>query len=465
MAAASTAAGAPAPSGVLAVAYSGGTDSLALLHASCRAARALGLQVVALHVHHGLMPEADAWLAQAQALCQRWRRRGFPLQLRWTQLSGQPARGDSVEAWARTGRYAALGRMAREAGASLVLLAQHRRDQAETVLLQALRGAGPAGLAAMPTCTVRDGLVWARPWLDRPREAVEAYVRRHRLQPVHDPSNADPQLARSRLRLQVWPSLTTAFPDAETVLAQVARRAQQADALLAEVARDDLATLRDGAALRVPPWLGLSPARQANVLRGWLGEQPGVVPTEALVQRLLCELPGARAAQWPAGGGCSLRLYRGRLRWLAPTAAVQASRRASAPARSEAAAPRVGERPSAELATLDLSRPGFVALPQWGGGLLVTSAVAQGVPAALLQAVRAAPRTGGERLALSPRGLPRSLKKQYQAAAVPVEARQGPLLWAGERLLFVPGLGLDARAWAAAGAPQLTVAWCPGRSV
>src|SRR6185369_13650037 len=109
-----------------------------------------GIEVVALHVHHGLMPQADAWVQSAVRLCARWQAAGWPLRLRWHRLDSTPAQGDSVEAWARRERYAALAQMAREEGASLVLLAQHRRDQAETVLLQALRGGGPRGLAAMP---------------------------------------------------------------------------------------------------------------------------------------------------------------------------------------------------------------------------------------------------------------------------------------------------------------------------
>ena len=99
----------------MAVAFSGGRDSLALLHATCRAAQALGLQVVALHIHHGLLADADGWLRRAQQLCTRWRRHGWPLTLRWQRLDGQPAPGDSIEAWARAGRHAALAAMAAEA--------------------------------------------------------------------------------------------------------------------------------------------------------------------------------------------------------------------------------------------------------------------------------------------------------------------------------------------------------------
>ena len=139
------------PRPVVAIACSGGRDSVALLHATLNAGRALGTSVVALHVHHGLMADADRWASELEALCECWNV-GFECE----RLSGSPEPGESVEAWARRGRYRALARMARDAGASLVLLGHHLHDQAETVLLQALRGAGPAGLAAMPRVVERD---------------------------------------------------------------------------------------------------------------------------------------------------------------------------------------------------------------------------------------------------------------------------------------------------------------------
>ena len=230
----------------VAVAASGGPDSTALLHATMRAASTLGVEVFGLHVHHGLMPQADEWLDHVRAQCKRWRI-GFDAR----RLEGQPARGDSVEAWARRGRWAALTEMAQAHDITLVLLAQHRRDQAETWLLQALRGGGPAGLSAMPSVALRDGITWARPWLAQPRETVEAYLRQYRLKAVHDSSNADLRFARSRLRQQVWPALSAAFADAEAALTHAAARAQEAAAVLAEVAAQDLSTVVDGDALVV----------------------------------------------------------------------------------------------------------------------------------------------------------------------------------------------------------------------
>ncbi|MBU6259522.1 MAG: tRNA lysidine(34) synthetase TilS, partial [Burkholderiales bacterium] len=230
----------------VAVAASGGRDSTALLHCTARAARALGAEVVALHVHHGLQAEADDWLELVRRQARRW-----SAEFACQRLLGKPARGASVEAWARTERYRALAELAHASGCGLVLLAHHRRDQAETWLLQALRGAGAAGLAAMPARAERAGLTWVRPWLDQPREAIEAYVRRHRLRHAEDPSNGDPRYARNRLRLQVWPALTAAFPEAEAALAAAAAQAQDAAALAAQLAAQDLARLCEGPALRV----------------------------------------------------------------------------------------------------------------------------------------------------------------------------------------------------------------------
>lgn len=431
---------------VVAVACSGGVDSLALLHATVQAAREAGLHVAALHVHHGLMAEADAWAEGLARAVRRWAARGLPVSFHLHRVSERPARGDSIEAWARRRRYVALAAMAREQDAPLVLLAHHRRDQAETVLLQALRGGGPAGLAAMPAVIERDGLTWARPWLEQPRDAIEAYARRHRLRAVEDASNADPRFDRSRLRLAVWPALSAAFPQAETALAAVATQAAQADALAREVAQADLLSLTVGDDLDLAEWQAWPPARRANALKAWLAARlPAGVP-QALLDRLLADLPAAprSAARWPAGQGIWVRAYRGRLQIAAASRALT---------------------PGATPQRLDLSKPGLHAVPAWGGAFevrAVRSPTTPAVPADWLRDADLRPRTGGERFQLAPGGLPRSLKKQFQARGVPEWARAGPLLWVGEQLVFVPGMGVDARCWAAGDGPRRGLRWVPG---
>lgn len=474
----------------VAVAFSGGRDSLALLHATCRAAGLLQIEVVAIHVHHGLLPEADAWLSGARALVARWRRRGWPVRLAEARLAGSPAPGDSVEAWARAGRHAALARLAREAGATLLMLAHHRRDQAETVLLQALRGAGPAGLAAMPRTAQRAGLTWARPWLDQPRTAIEAYVRRHRLRPVEDPSNDDIRYARNRLRAVVWPAFSAAFPEAEVALAAVARRAQEADAALAELAALDLAACTDARGrLHLASWRGLSPARQANALRAWWWQRTGRGAPQTLVSRLLDELPQGLPAdasppghrRWPAVDGDEA-VARGGWLWLQPAAGhtlrpggdlgrSAAGSLEGSPARPTRRSgtgrppppPPLAGVPAPTPVDLDLSRPGTYPVPGWPGHLVVEACREQGASPDNLRRVSLRPRAGGEQFQLGPGRPPRRLKKQYQAQGLADGPdRHGPLVWQGERLLFVPGLGLDARAWAPPGVAQLTLRWQPG---
>ena len=425
---------------VVAIACSGGRDSVALLHATLRAAQPLGVAVVALHVHHGLMADADRWAAELEALCKRWNA-GFEC----ARLQGSPKAGESVEAWARRERYRALARLAQGAGASLVLLGHHLHDQAETVLLQALRGAGPAGLAAMPRVVERDGLTWARPWIARTGAEIDAYVAPLAIAPAVDPSNADPRFARSRLRAQVMPGLRGAFPDAEAALAAVARRAAEARAVLDEVAADDLRRIGAGDTLPLAGWHGLSNARRANALRAWLGQRlDGPVP-QTLIDRLLAETEGATARRWPIDGGRVLRAWRGELALVAP--------------------PRLHVTPAGVRAggTLSLLRCDAYVIEGWHGTLEVFATASGGVAPHRLAQVVARVRAGGERFQLQPAGTARSLKKQYQALGIPAEGRDGPLLFdaAGE-LLFAPGLGVDARAWAPADAPQWGLRWRPG---
>jgi tRNA(Ile)-lysidine synthase len=422
----------------IAVAVSGGRDSTALWHATARAARGSTLQVVGLHVHHGLQSEADAWVTHLQAQARRWAARGLPVSLQWQRLRGAPAGGDSIEAWARRGRYAALAEMARGCGAGIVLLAHHRRDQAETFLLQALRGAGPAGLAAMPRAAHREGLVWARPWLGQPREAIEAYLRRHRLGFVDDPSNADSRLARNRLRRELWPALTHSFEHAETSLVASALRAQEAAACLRELAQIDASP--DGH-LHLKTWLALSNARRANLLRAWLSRQASAGVPESLVQRLLHELPAAASAcAWPWSDG-ELRLHAGQLQVV----------------RS------VEEPVTPAPLPIDLSREGRVAVPAWHGSFEVRVVDAAGLPPQRLRHCELRARNGGERFQRASGTPPRSLKKQFQDAGVPAWERGGPLLYGAQDLLFVPGLGVDARCQAQHGTPMLGLHWLPNR--
>jgi tRNA(Ile)-lysidine synthase len=424
----------------VAVAFSGGRDSTALLHATACSAAEHRVSVIALHVNHGLSAQADAWQQHGQALCENWAARGWPLRFVAQRLQTRPAKGDSVEAWARQARYKALRSMALAHGASLVLLAHHRRDQAETVLLQALRSAGTAGLAGMPRCIQRDGLTWARPWLDQPREAIEHYVRLQRLDHIEDESNADARFARNRLRLMVWPALAAAFPHAEAALAGTASWAQEATQCLGDLAAIDLAGIGSPAGLNLRDWQALSPARRSNALRVWLAAQMGASADASLVARLLAELPTTGPATWDTARGV-LKRYRGLLRFVPPGS--------------------IGVPAHSPETTLNMRRAGTYRLPGWGGSLHAARVNEGGVSLAWLGHVELKPRRGAEQFQAGLLRPARSLKKQFQAAAVPPWQRDGPLVFSGGQLVFVPGLGIDARVVALPGQPQVALCWEP----
>jgi tRNA(Ile)-lysidine synthase len=436
----------------VAVAFSGGRDSTALLHATACAAREQGgYEVVALHVHHGLSAHADAWLSHAQQLCDEWATQGLPVRLMSRHVQLALKAGDSVEASARHARYAALADMAHEADVDLILLAHHRRDQAETFLLQALRGAGISGLASMPADIQRDGLRWVRPWLAHPREAIEAYVTHHGLHHIEDDSNANTRFARNRLRLDVWPALLQAFPHAEASLASSATRL--ADVLPGvEDWRAQLLTrvLLEGHvdALDASAWAELSGGERRESLAYWYWLQTGRALPASWVERLAQEVPGLAYRQQPAHWApIGVGLYRGVM--------------------SVSAVPVRPAEPSGEDGTCQAERdlcihaPGEFAVPECGGTLLVSPTAQGGVPPAVLAQVSLRARQGGEQFQAGPARPARSLRKQFQSAGVPAWCRGGPLVFSGEKLVFVPGLGVDARCWAPPGEPQWALEWVP----
>ncbi len=257
--------------------------------------------------------------------------------------------------------------------------------------------------------------------------SIEAYVRHHRLRFVDDPSNTEPRFARSRLRSQVWPALEVAFPEAEGALAAAARHAHEALLVIEETAAADLAAVRDGESLRVQAWQALSPARRQVCLRLWLRERSGRGASGTLVRRLMDELADSGPTRWPLHAGAELRLYRGRL---------------------DVAAAAVGEGTPLPATTLHVSGPGVYELPEWGGALCVTVAAEGGIALELLHRCELRPErapSSSRRRANRPA---RALKKQFQAAGIAPWQRCAPLLYCDGRLVFVPGLGIDASALA-----------------
>jgi tRNA(Ile)-lysidine synthase len=254
-----------APSLPVAVAYSGGADSTALLVAC---AEKFPGQVRAIHIHHGLQAAADAFEQQCRALCAT-----LQVPLCAVRVDARHASGESPEDAARKARYEALRAAVMPATGPLagirdIALAQHADDQVETLLLALSRGAGLAGLAAMPAQWTRDGIRYHRPLLDVPGAELRSWLQARGIGWVEDPTNTDERLTRNRIRARLLPALESAFPQFRVTFGRSAVHAAQAQALLGEVGAEDLA--RAG----VPPVIArlqqLTRARQANLLRHWL---------------------------------------------------------------------------------------------------------------------------------------------------------------------------------------------------
>jgi tRNA(Ile)-lysidine synthase len=276
----------------VAVALSGGADSAALAIVTAAVCKKSNRPLYFFHIHHGLFAQADTWAEQVSALA---RQLDIPLDLQEIQVAQDSGLG--IEGAAREGRYAALAAMAAARGVQVLLLAHHRQDQAETVLLRLLRGAGVHGLAAMQTDTERQGLRLIRPWLDTERamllELVQRYTAQTGWQPVQDPSNTDPHYARGALRAEMLPVLQAYWPAWQQTLGRHARQAAEAIEVLDEVAQSDLAGLdprtEDGS-FCLRRWRALSPARQALVLRYWLQSQGVAMPGDRRLADLLRQL-------------------------------------------------------------------------------------------------------------------------------------------------------------------------------
>lgn len=289
------------------VALSGGVDSVVLLHAATvvRKASTTPWRLSAHHVHHGLSPNADAWAKHCEDICAQL---AIPLTVERVTVDRDSRVG--IEAAAREARYGSLARF----GATAVLLAHHARDQAETLLLQLLRGAGPAGLAAMPQHAQR----YQRPLLQVSKAEVLAYAARHALTWIEDESNGDIRFARNRLRHDVWPALVRAFPSAETTLSRAASHQADAAQLIDDLAAIDTAGCISNGALNLGPFNTLSQARRANLLRYWLAGQGVATPATHTLREWLLQLRSARAEQaiqlrLPAtvAPDVSVRAYRG----------------------------------------------------------------------------------------------------------------------------------------------------------
>jgi tRNA(Ile)-lysidine synthase len=420
----------------LLVACSGGADSLALLAALAEIRDqdpGRGLALRAVHVDHGIHPDSASWARAVRAVA---RALAVPLSVRRAEVLARA--GDSLEAKAREARYRVLARVLRT-GETLVT-AHHEDDQAETLLLQLLRGAGVAGLAAMPgSMPFATGLL-VRPLLGTARSALRAWARLKELPWVEDPSNDDIRFDRNFLRRDVVPALLARWPHAPRVIARAAGHLGEARALLAELADLDLAAVQDkvatseSGALDIEKLRRFSLARQRNLMRRWL-ERSGRPPPDRLrLERILGEACDARpdalpTVVWP---GAEIRRWRRRLYAMPPLV------------------PAPGP-----LSWRHLSSP-EIELPAGLGRLCLVRDPAGPLSVARLPRVlQVTFRAGGERLCTERGGPRRRLKELLRSGNVlPWMRNRIPLIRARGELLTVGDLwcNFDARAVAAVSA-------------
>ncbi len=403
---------APQPGQPLLIGFSGGLDSTVLLHllATDPEARRTGLR--ALHVHHGLHANADAWAAHCERLCAAL---GVPLTV--VRVDVERAGGLGIEGAARAARHAAFADVL--AGGEILALAHHRDDQAETFLLRALRGSGVDGLAAMrPWRAYARGWLW-RPLLDAPRAALRDYAAAQQLQWLEDPANAGTDFDRNFLRHAVLPLLRERWPQANAGFARgAALCAQASDLLDAEDAQALAAARRDPHTLDVAALLALSPPRRARVLRRWIAElELPPLPGNGIarIEGELLAAPRDAAPRFDWHGAC-VRRWRGLLH----AGAIRA------PLPAEWSIPWDGSAP--------------LALPT-GDTLALHGAQRFDMP------LRAHARQGGERIVLPGRTHSHALKHVLQDAGLPPWRRErlpllsdasGALLAAGDAIVSAP---------------------------
>ena len=422
--------GAPAEgaaAGPLVIAYSGGRDSAALLDAACRLrrSRAAGFaRLLAVHVHHGLLPEADQWEQSCERSCAR-----LEVPLKIVRVRVEPS-GGGIEEAARDARYAALAEAAAEQEAAAVLTAHHLDDRVETFLMQWMRGAGIDGLTGFVAARAfagRAGLL--RPWLAMPRADIEHYVAQRGLAYVDDPTNSEPRLLRGALRAKVLPALRSVRPGFLRGAARSIELLAEAAEAVHELAEADLASCTEDAPSAML-WLDrlamLPPGRRAVTVRAWLAGQGVQVPSRARLAQVLAQALGSRAdARMKVRiGAHEVRRHRGLL--LLRTAQTE----------------RQGD------ATLRWRGEREIAVPAWGGALRFEPTQGEGFDAEWLAAcpLQLRGRGGGERFkphALRPS---KTLKRLFQEAGIAEFERAAlPLVWRDERLIFVAGLGADVR--------------------
>ena len=404
----------PAHSSIL-IGLSGGVDSVVLLHLLHKLSARFSWQLSALHVHHGISPNADAWADFCVELCAR-----HHISLHIERVDIAPLRVHGIEAAARKLRHAAFA----EQSCDFVALAHHADDQAETLLLQLLRGAGVRGASAMPQFINRTGAAsLIRPLLHCSRDEILAYAAAHQLHWIEDESNADDSYPRNFLRHRVLPLLRDKFPAYRGTLARSAQHFAEASMLLDELAQQDAAQAIEGETLAVSVLQGLSQSRAKNLLRYFLHGIGAPMPQTVQLDDMLKQLCGARedAIVRITCGDHEVRRYQGKVHALRSLGEFDCN---------------------LVLAWHGEAKLGWPAL---NARLHFKHTRSSGISLAKLQRapVTLRLRSGGETLRPHPNAATRTLKNLLQECQIPPWQRDRlPLLYCGDELVCVPGVAI-----------------------
>ena len=399
------------PAKRIAVALSGGLDSVVLLDTVCKSqANNKNTEIFVFHIHHGLQKPADDWLIFCEKLAHKYK---VHFDFRLLHLD---TKDGNIEARARTGRYEALADLCEEYGVEDLLLAHHQNDQAETVLLQLLRGSGVAGLSGMPANKfIQSGAtpitLW-RPLLDQGRAELEAYAKEHKLKWIEDLSNQDRKYRRNAIRKDIIPKLEKIQPEAIANLARSASLLSEAQVLLDRLAVQDGKGILTKDGLDLKRLLNLHNSDQAaanNVLRYWLRANELAMPSQERLNSWWRDLVAVKAdaqLEWMHDGK-AIRLWRGQLQVVSPTSG------------------------------------------QWVFKAITPSSQKPGLPAAWVKSAQKEgritnkTRSGSEKLQTKPNSPRKTLKNLFQEADIPPWQRNAPLLYVDNELIAVAGVGVS----------------------
>ncbi len=428
------------PRARLVLGLSGGLDSVVLLEVLRRLTGQLGFRLSCVHVNHGISPNARRWAAFCARHCKR-----HAIALALHEVDVEHYRAEGLEAAARRARYQVYARQQ----ADFIVLAQHSDDQAETMLLQLLRGAGVKGGAAMPLMREQDSgrkgkrtraPAILRPMLALSRKEIEAYAKANKLKWIEDESNADTRYDRNFLRHRVLPVIGQAFPGYRATLARAAGHLAEASQVLDQLAEVDAKLAVNGNKLVLAELRRIGVARTKNLVRWLLLQQGDAAPEADRLQEGLRQLFQARvdAAVHVPLGACELRRYAGCAYLLRPLVEVPGELRR------------------------DWDGNRVWPLPELGGTLHFVRGPGAGLDCALIGArgLSVSLRQGGEKLRLRSGGSTRSLKNLLQEARMPPWERERlPLIYCADALVAVPGLGVASGWQARGGNVGWTITW------